>query len=96
MKFYRILYYLINNSYKKISQKKISEYADCTQAYVSKKIKKMKKKGIVIKPNKNTVIVQNPLMIAYLLSYFRELPKPFLFRTPDYEDTLKVLNSRAT
>ena len=91
MKFYRILYCLINNSYKKISQRDISKYSSCTPAYVCKVIKRLIQKKIVVKINKNRIIVQNPLMLAYLLSYSRRFPHPLMFRTTNYKDALAVL-----
>lgn len=92
LKKHRIYHFLLNYPNKTILQKEISNYCKVTPEYCSKIIKKLKKKKVIIKENKNTVKLINPLMLIFLLNFEEKEIKPLLFKTPSFKDTISILN----
>ncbi|MFA5302918.1 MAG: hypothetical protein WC393_00075 [Candidatus Nanoarchaeia archaeon] len=89
---HRIYEYILNLSHKKIFQVDIAKNLHCTEMYVSKIVKELEKKGIIIKENKNALAVINPFMICCALAFEKDKEKPLYFQAPDFEDTIQVLN----
>lgn len=88
----RIYQYLVNHSGKEIKQSYIKEVCNCTKMYTSKILKQLIKKRIVLRERRNIIRVINPYLLCSIIAFERKLPKPILFRTPNYKDTIHILN----
>jgi hypothetical protein len=91
IKKHRVYSFLINNSYKTIHQATIHSTCNCTAEYTCKLIKKLIKKGIVLKNQRNSVFVKNPLMLSFILAFESTKKKPLMYKTPKFKDLLSVL-----
>ncbi|MBN1923826.1 MAG: hypothetical protein JW791_03645, partial [Nanoarchaeota archaeon] len=89
---FRVYNFLLNNAYKKINQSTITTACHCTPEYTCKIIKKLKNKGVIIKNSRNSLFVNNPLILSFLLSFEQKTPTPVMYKTPGYEDAISVLN----
>jgi len=89
---HRIYSFLISTPYKDIKQKSIHEICNCTPEYTSKLLKKLQKKGIVEKNNKNTVKLIQPLKLCFILSFEEQQKKPLLYQITNLKDLKQVLS----
>ncbi|VVB76433.1 Uncharacterised protein [Candidatus Tiddalikarchaeum anstoanum] len=88
----KIYHYLVNRAGKEVWQSNISKHCSCTPVFVTKVIKELIKLGVVSKNSKNTIEVNNPFLLCSLLAVQHRLPKPVYFSTPEFEDTMLILN----
>lgn len=93
IKRHRVYHLLLNNSYKTLRQSALTAACKCTPVYTSKLVKKLLKKGIIAKHLKNSLILSNPVTLAFVLGYESVFSTPLLFKAPKFEDTMQVLNN---
>ena len=87
----RIHEYLMHSAHKKVYQVDIAKDLNCTEMHVSKTIKELRKKGIIVKQGKNAVAVINPYLLCAGLAYETMPESPLYFQAPEFKDVLAVL-----
>lgn len=93
IKKHRIFHLLINNAYKKLNQSTVSTTCNCLPVYTCKVLKKLIGKKILTKPSRNALIMGKPLLLSFILGYEKKFATPLLFKTPNFKNTIEVLNS---
>ncbi|MDD5053967.1 MAG: hypothetical protein PHT91_03875 [Candidatus Nanoarchaeia archaeon] len=83
--------YLLNSCHKRVYQTDIAKDLNCSKMHVSKVIKELIIKGIIVKDSKNSVAVINPFLLCAGLAFLSEKEKPLYFQAPDFKDVLAIL-----
>ncbi|VVB74364.1 Uncharacterised protein [Candidatus Tiddalikarchaeum anstoanum] len=93
IKRHRVYNLLINNAYKSLKQAVIPATCKCTTVYSSRLVKKLLKKNILQKHAKNSILVSNPLMLAFILGFEKDFGIPLCFKFSNYNDAITILNT---